>query len=128
MTEDMIETHVHEFKNLTNFRLKGKVTAEQIIAVIEKFYNEKPTRYVLMDFSAAQIAHLATEEIKRIAGVIKKYKDARIVKKTALVFSSDAEFGLGRMFEGISGVEGIPQEYMSFRNVEEAEKWLDEDQ
>ena len=45
--------------------------------------------------------------------------------KSAFVFSKDVEFGLGRMFEALSeGKEGMPVEYRSFRDINEAREWL----
>ena len=45
--------------------------------------------------------------------------------KTALVFSKNTGFGLGRMFGALSEIEDVQIEYMSFRSISKAKEWLD---
>ena len=119
-----IESYLDEVNNLTSYVLKGKVEADQIITSIKAFYQGKPTKYVLWNSSQAQVAHLYNNDIERIVNTVENYADRTIVMKTALVFSEDVAFGLGRMFELIGEIEGLPPRFKSFRNIDEAKKWL----
>jgi len=127
MTLEMIDAYVDKNSDLTSYIVEGKFTAMQVIATIEAFHRAIPTKHVLLDFSATHVNHLQNFEIERIANVVNKNAYTGKFVKTALVFSSDADFGLGRMFEALSQNGGVPQKIMSFHTVEEARKWLDAD-
>ena len=119
-----IETNLDENNNLTSYIVQGTLLPDQIIATIHEFYSEKPTKYVLWNFSQAQIAQISNNDIKEIVKIVTKCADRNIVLKTALVFSEDGAFGLGRMFETLAELEETPQQFMSFRNIDDAYKWL----
>ena len=127
MILEKIETDVDKNIDLTSYMVEGKVTAEQIISTIETFHKKKPTKYVLWDFSAMNVDHLQFSEIESIAYFVIKYAYTGNAAKTALVFSSEDGFGLGRTFEAYCKIEGIPQKIMSFYAVDEARKWLNRD-
>ena len=120
-----INAHLNEDSSVTTYVVEGKVSVEHLITTIEVFHCSKPTKYVLWDFSATHVNHLQTFEIQRIASVINNFSSNGSVEKTALVFSSDVDFGLGRMLEALAQTEKMPQEIMSFRNLNAAHQWLD---
>jgi len=119
-----IETNLEEGSNLTSYIVQGTLLADQIIDAIHEFYSEKPTKYVLWNFSQALIAHISNSDIQEIVKIVTKYADRNIVLKTALVFSEDGAFGLGRMFESLAEMEETPQHFATFRNADDAYKWL----
>ncbi|MGB5747613.1 MAG: hypothetical protein WBM69_11550 [Desulfobacterales bacterium] len=119
-----IESYIDDINNLTSYIVQGTLMTDQIIATIDEFFSEKPTKYVLWNFSQAQIAQISNNDIKEIVKIVTKYADRNIVLKTALVFSEDGAFGLGRMFEMLAEMEETPQQFMSFRNADDAYKWL----
>ena len=119
-----IECYLDEVNDLTSYVLKGKVEADQIITTINAFYQGKPTKYVLWNSSQAQIAHISNKDVERIVNTVENYADRRIVLKTALVFSEDVAFGIGRMFELLGEMRGLPPRFENFRNIDEAMTWL----
>ena len=119
-----IDYYLDETNNLTSFFVQGRVEANQIIAAIKAFYQGTTTKYVLWNSSQAQFSHLSYNDVERIANTVKRYTNKRVVIKTALVFSQDVTFGLGRMFESLSEVKGIPPRFMSFRTLDDAKSWL----
>ena len=119
-----IESYIDDINNLTSYIVQGTLMTDQIIATIDEFFSEKPTKYVLWNFSQAQIAQISNNDIKEIVKIVTKYADRNIVLKTALVFSDDSAFGLGRMFESLADIEDTPQEFMCFHNADDAYKWL----
>jgi hypothetical protein len=119
-----IETYLDENSNLTSYIVQGTLLTDQIIATIHEFYSEKPTKYVLWNFSQAQTSQISSNDVKEIVKIVTKYADRNIVLKTALVFSEDSAFGVGRMFETLAGMEETPQQFMAYLNADDAYKWL----
>jgi hypothetical protein len=118
------ETYLDENSNLTSYIVQGTLLTDQIIATIHEFYSEKPTKYVLWNFSQAQTSQISSNDVKEIVKIVTKYADRNIVLKTALVFSEDGAFGVGRMFETLAGMEETPQQFMAYLNADDAYKWL----
>ena len=119
-----IEYYLDETNNLTSLFVKGRVEANQIIAAIKAFYQGTPTKYVLWNYSQAQLSHLSNNDVERIADTVNRYSNRSLVRKTALVFSQEVSFGLGRMFELLAELKGIPPRFMCFKKLDEAKSWL----
>ena len=111
-------------KRLTVYKVKGLLSAEEMISAIKTFYTEYMTFNVLLDLTEADLSIISTDEIIQIVREIRTYADARSGGKTALVFSRGLEYGLGRMSEAFYEMENIPIKIRSFRSLEEAEAWL----
>ena len=62
----------------------------------------------------------STGTMRETASVFRRGKRPVARGRIAIVASSDAGFGSGRMFEGLSGDEHV----RTFRSVEEARAWL----
>lgn len=111
-------------KSLTVYKVKGLLSAEEMISAIKTFYTENMTFNVLLDLTEADLSLISTDEIIQIVREIRTYADARAGGRTALVFSTGLEYGLGRMSEAFYEMENIPIEIRSFRSLEQAEAWL----
>ena len=61
--------------------------------------------------------------MKEIITIRNKYPQ-RGSAKFAIIAPSDLAFGLGRMYETLSGIEGLSQSIYVFRNHVDAKKWL----
>ena len=127
MLLEKIDAYVDRNKDLTSYTVEGRVTAKQIITTIEEFHQSISTKYLLLDFSNSHVHHLQNFEIESIANVFNKHAFIENLEKIALVFSSNVDFGIGRMFETFTEIRGVPQEIMSFHTVDEAYKWLNMD-
>ena len=64
------------------------------------------------------------EGIEKIILTAKKYSGSRKEGKTAIVGPKEIDYGLGRMYQTFSELEGLPYEYMVFKELEEAKDWL----
>ena len=96
---------------------------QEILDKLEIYYQGKPTKRILWDLSNATWASITSDDLKRTVAKAKKY--SRKGGKTALVFSKDIDFGIGRMLEVFGEIEGYDYVFGSFRDKEEARKWLD---
>ena len=111
-------------KSLTFYKVKGLLSAGELISTIRAFYAENTTLNVLWDFTEVDLSNISTDELRQFVREIRIYDDSRERDKTALVFSTDLGYGLGRMVEAFSEIENMPFELRSFRSMEKAEEWL----
>jgi len=122
-----IETTKDKSLSLTMNIARGQISYDDFTNWINDYYSGAITRYVLWDFTEADVSGISSKEYEKIAALVKKKSDQKEGKKggkSALVHSQDVGFGLGRMFEALSRMEGIEFEFKSFRCMAEAKKWL----
>lgn len=111
-------------KSLTLHKVKGLLSAGELISSARTFYVKNTTLNVLWDFTEVDLSIISTEELRQFVREIRIYEDSRDRDKTALVFSTDLGYGLGRMVEAFSEIENMPFELRSFRSMEKAGEWL----
>ena len=120
-----IVTRTHPEQDLTVYTVSGAFTIADINRVIEDFFSADRTTLTLWDFTAADFGQVVSTDPQQIAGFSKKYEGQRSPgSKTALVFSQDLGFGLGRMFEIIRQLDESQTSYRAFRSHREAMDWL----
>ena len=119
-----IETTVDLEKNLTMYVVNGHLSADEIIEKVIVYYTEHPTKLVLWVMADAFTSGISTGEIEKIILTAKKYSGSRKEGKTAIVGPKEIDYGLGRMYQTFSELEGLPYEYMVFKELEEAKDWL----
>ena len=119
-----IETEKSFDKKLTTNIASGKFSYEELIDWVNNYYSGTVTEFIIWDFTDADLSKITTEEIKKIVQVVKKYSHKRAGGKTAFVSIKDLTFGLGRMFEILSEIEGIQFEYKNFKSVIAAKEWF----
>ena len=121
-----IDTLIDIKRQLTIHTITGEVLPEEISNKIKTYSESGPTEFVLWDFSNAQLNKITSNQIETFIAVTKQYSSFRKGGKTALVFSSDLGFGLGREFDIYIDLTGSKIPYMTFRSKEDALKWLSE--
>jgi hypothetical protein len=119
-----VETTVEWTGDLTVRTVRGELSARQLLDAIAAAHAEEPTRYVLWDFTAAQLDRLTASEVRGLAEAEAQRARGRPGWKTALVFSPESALGLGAMFDELRNVLGAPMEYRSFRHRAAAMAWL----
>ena len=111
--------------------VSGEVSFSEIIKAIELFYKEKPTKNVMWDFRDADLKALLSlsyNNLQDIAKFTKQHRELRKSGKTALVVSTDVGFGLGRMYGTFAEIQNLSHSVHVFRSMDEAMKWLEEDE
>lgn len=119
-----IKTIKDKALDLTTNTVKGEITYNDLEKWIIDYYSGTVTKFILWDFTEAGLHKITTEEFRKMAELVKQKSKRKERGKSALVYSKDLEFGLGRMFEALSESEGIEFPFKSFKNLEEAKKWL----
>ncbi|WP_319524593.1 STAS/SEC14 domain-containing protein [uncultured Desulfosarcina sp.] len=120
-----IQRHTDQARHLTTLTATGEISANEIMEVVRAFRDDLPALHILWDFREAYLTKsFESEFTKGIAKLAKTTVGLRRDGKTAYVASSDLVFGMCRMFTAQLGLEGALHSVMVFRELDEALKWL----
>ena len=114
-------------KQLVTFTCKGELFFYEVSTRLKAMYASDAIEYirdVIWDLRNADLAGFSNEEILMIRDIVEAHKDVRKPGKNALVFPSDLDYGLGRMYE--IQAQDLPIDINVFRTMEEALEWLNE--
>jgi hypothetical protein len=127
-----ITSKVEKTKNLTIYTLTGELIIDEIQNAIKSFWEaQEVTLKGLWDVRSAKLTNLKSTDMEHIAALIGQYKhrfEERKGGKSAIVASSDLQYGLSRILETFYEIEGFPTQLKIFRIMDEAIKWLDKDE
>jgi hypothetical protein len=79
---------------------------------------------VLWDFSEATIDGLTASDFKVVSQVTRMNAGLRAGGRTALLFSTQLAYGMGRQYEQAQNARGLPVDHRSFLDRGEALAWL----
>ena len=113
--------------NCTRFKVTGEVTAEEIVRQALDYMAGKQTDTSLWDFTQAARVKISTPEMKGIAEHLKSAASDDKIRKVAIVGSTTINIGLGKLFAAFAQIAKLPYTYKVFRNLTQAEAWLDGD-
>ena len=127
-----ITSKVEKTKNLTIYTLTGELTLDEILNALKSFWEAHTlTLNLLWDAQGAKVNQLKSEEVAKIIEFIGQYKhrfEERKGGKAAIVASSNLQYGLSRIMGTFYEIEGFPTQLKIFRIMDEAIKWLDQDE
>jgi hypothetical protein len=121
----MIRTYIDNSKLLTTHTLIGKITVEDLLAEIKKFFDTEPTPHNLWDLLDADVSAIGRDDIGKLSRFPLEYVPSRVGGKTAIVAADDLSFGLSRMYQTCAEIEGQKVQIQVFRSLENAQAWLD---
>ena len=121
-----VKTTVDESKRLTTHAATGELTFPEILETVQAFYENQPTENQLWDLRNASTAGITAEQIQDLADIGKRHGELRTGGKTAIVVSTDADFGLSRVLEAFIEIQEVPFSVMGFRSIDKALEWLGE--
>lgn len=119
-----IETTYNLPQGLTTFNVVGKMWIADFYDGLERYYKGTLTPLVLWDLTETDLSAITTDEISDFAQDSRYLAEARKGGKTAIVFNSLHDFGLGRMLGSYLEIAGSPLEIHVFRSLDDARKWL----
>lgn len=120
-----ISSSMDALRDLTVFTVEGELRFEEQIEVLRTFYEGDPTANVLWDFRNITGNRIQSEEVSMIVSFIKRKETKRTSGKTALVVSTDLDFGLSRVSQAYGESEELPWEIRTFRSMESAYQWIE---
>lgn len=110
---------------ITEFVAHGRIDVRDVVETLTHFYaDDQKTIHSLWDFTDADLSGLSAHDIQMIADFVAAHAQERVGSKAALVFSSDLDYGLGRMIDAQVEMELSPVSLQSFKNKEAAQQWL----
>ena len=121
-----IEINKNLRSDLTTLTVKGEITADEIKETILAHNQAAVTKYVLWDLGQATAKAIQSSEIGSIVHATQEFTKSRKGGKTAIVASSDINFGLSRMYDILHELSHSDVPHMTFHSKEEALKWLTE--
>ena len=119
-----IETTIEKASGLTLVKGTGKLTFDDLKEWLEYYFPDRVTALILWDETEADLSGLDANALRSLARRAKDKSDARKAGKGAVVYAQPLAFGLGRMFQTFTEMEGLPYEVQSFLSFEEAREWL----
>jgi hypothetical protein len=119
-----IDTNIDVNRNFTIHTVIGEVLHEEIEDKIKIYSESGPTEFVLWDFSKAELSKINSSHINYFVYLTSQYSSYRKGGKTAFVVSSELGFGFGRIFDTLQDAMQSKIPYMTFRDKENALKWL----
>ena len=119
-----IETVEDLDNNLATHVVKGNINTLAIITKVKAFIADRPTKFEIWDLTEGAIHSLYAEDIESMAQVFKEPAEVGRIGKSALVFSDNLSYGIGRMIEVYFSMEKITVEIQCFRSLKEARQWL----
>ena len=126
-----ITRHMDPPNKLTVLTAIGELTFEDLKGIIEDFKNDPPPKgfNILWDFREAHPADsFRSDSTGGIASLFKKRIGSKTYRKTAYVGSSGLMYGMCRMYLSQLEIEGVTRSTMVFHEMDEALKWLNEDE
>ena len=123
-----ITTHRKPDRDLSIFVCEGSLSLNEIIAVIERFFQgtvAPPTNKILWDIRIASIDNLTADHVSQIADLVGGYRSEVKDTKIAVVVSEKLNTDIAKNFKAKS--KDALKHLMVFRKIDEATKWLEKD-
>jgi len=127
-----ITSQVDKTKNLVIYTLTGELTLDDIQSTIKSFWEaQELTLNALWDARRAKLTNLESSDMESITAFIGQYThrfEERKGGKSAVVASSDLQYGLSRILGTLYEIKDFPTKLQTFRQMDEAMEWLDQDE
>ena len=119
----MITTLTDRSTDLTTHKVTGDINSMNLLPLFE-FLEPSATRLVLWDLRGADYISSISSEITE--DIVSHLKDIPVKRggKSAFVFSSQSDYGIGRTYETYAKTEDLPFALAVFQSMEEASAWL----
>lgn len=112
-------------RELTVFKITGTVKIREWLNTLREYAGTGVTRYELYDIREGEGEGFTSKQIDKIVEDAKASIHVRPPgSKTALVATKDVHFGMSRMYQAVSEIEGITWKSETFRTIEDAYEWL----
>ncbi|MEM7468372.1 MAG: hypothetical protein AAF387_15995 [Pseudomonadota bacterium] len=123
----MAEIKIHRFpnKDLTVFAVIGALRLAELKTAVDEFYSGKFTLNTMWDLREADISAIEVGEVKEILDYSMEYLKRREGGRSAILVSTDVNYGMGRVFDTFVELSSSPVENNVFRDYEEAMAWFE---
>ncbi len=122
-----ITSKIFPQENLTVFTGEGEISYSETWEAMSHDYRSihpGTTRNILWDLRNASVASITASQVTKLADLSDNYSKQRGGGKTAIVASHDLNFGVAKEYEGQS--MSLSREFVVFRDIDKAYKWIEE--
>jgi|SRR5215472_15497610 len=120
----VITRTIEQEKDLTVFTVVDDIDAKQVLSEVLAFLTGEPTHCVLWDIRAGSLTRVTPAGLRMIAERATELAHRRSGGRTAIVCSTDVDYGLSRMFQTFAELLQAPVEFTVSRDVTGAREWL----
>ncbi len=121
-----VRTVIEHEKEITEHIASGEVIDDEMFEAQREFYENGPTRLQLWDMTQGSVTSVTIGGMRTFIGRAALKGKARKDGKTAVIVSSQLQFGLARMAEAFGEFVSLPFAFRVFRERAEALAWFDE--
>lgn len=122
-----VRTVISLENDITEHIVTGDVSDEEMFAAQKEFYENGPTRLQVWDMAGCVVTGVTVGGMRTFIETAARQGEVRKNGKTAVVVSSQLQYGLARMAEAFAEVVSIPFAFRVFRDLNEAHVWLKEE-
>lgn len=97
--DNMIDCSVTQETDLTIYTVSGEASLGDVITVLKNVDQNELTKNCIWDFRGGTASCFSAEDVKTLARFSAQYCTRRNGGKTAVVVSSNLDFGLARMYQ-----------------------------
>lgn len=119
-----VDVRIDRALQLTELKISGPTTSAELLATVQEFWEENPTRLALWDLTSAEFQSFSPADLSKVADYTGKQAHKRPGGKSAIAVKSSLMMGMARMYEIMSDVTTLPIELRIFRETKEARAWL----
>ena len=112
-------------KNLATIMVSGVVRLPELIAALNAYGAEGPTRNEIYDIRDLSGDRLSSDDIGSLAAYFNRFSPQRrpAGSRTAIVVASDVDYGISRMI-ALMTEDRVPFEVEIFHSLQAAQDWL----
>jgi hypothetical protein len=116
-------------RNCVLSEFEGEVSDDELNDRYRTFYEGqewRPGLNELVDLSAADMTHVTSEGLWRLAAFVREHfeKHGVALSRTAVYAPKDLPFGIARMYQ--ASASESPENIRVFRDLVEAKRWIEE--
>jgi hypothetical protein len=122
-----ITSKMFPHEKLTVFTGEGEISYSETWETMSRDYKSihpGTTKNILWDLRNASVASITASQVTKLADLSDNYSKQRGGGKTAIVASHDLNFGVAKEYEGQT--MSLSREFVVFRDIDKAYKWIEE--
>ncbi len=119
-----VRTVIDQERDITVHTATGEVVDEEMFAAQSEFYENGPTTLQLWEMSECSVKGVTIGGMRTFIERAAQLGKAREKGRTAVIVSSQLQYGLARMAEAFGEFASLPFEFHAFKDRDEANAWL----
>jgi hypothetical protein len=122
---DVIRVDLSSSHNITTFTVRGKITRDEILSVLERAFPNLQTAHTVWDFSDCSLELVEKQDFALIRERALRLAPQRRAGRTAIVGSSGMIFASACVYAAESALAESPINCSAFRSVADAMAWIE---